>query len=82
VKRLADRRIDKFKARLVAQGFTQRPGFNFDETDTTIIRFDLLQLLLAITAVQGWCPQKVDIKCAFLYSNLKEEIYLILPKGR
>jgi hypothetical protein len=42
VKRLADGSIDKFEARLIAQGFTQHPGFTIDETYTPIIRFDSL----------------------------------------
>jgi hypothetical protein len=42
VKRLTDGSIDKFKARLVAQGFTQHPGFDFDETYATVVRFDFL----------------------------------------
>jgi hypothetical protein len=56
VKRLADGSINKFKAQLVAQGITQRPGFDFDKTYIPVIRFDSLRLLVAITAVQGWCP--------------------------
>jgi hypothetical protein len=56
VKRLADGSIDKFKARLVAQGFTQRPGFDFDETYAPVIYCDFLRLLLAITIVQDWRP--------------------------
>jgi hypothetical protein len=55
VKRLGEECIDKFKARLVAQDFTQYPGLDFDETDIPIIRFNSLQLLLAIMVVQGWC---------------------------
>jgi hypothetical protein len=53
IKRLADGSVDKFKPRFVAQGFSQRPGFDFDETYTPIVRFDSLRLLLAIMAVQG-----------------------------
>jgi hypothetical protein len=44
VKKQADGSMDKFKARLVAQSFTQCPCFNFDEIDVAIIRFDVLQL--------------------------------------
>jgi hypothetical protein len=51
VTRLADWYIDKFKAQLVAQGFAQHPGFDFDETYTPIIRFNSLCVLLAITAI-------------------------------
>jgi hypothetical protein len=46
VKRLVDGSVDKFKARLVAQGFTQCLGFNLDETHILVICFDSLQLLL------------------------------------
>jgi hypothetical protein len=81
VKRLADGSIDKFKARFVAQGFSQRPVFDFDETYIPVVRFDSLRLLLAITAVQGWRPQQVDVKSAYLYSDLDEEIFMTLPEG-
>jgi hypothetical protein len=53
IKRLADGSVDKFKPRFVAQGFSPRPGFDFDETYAPVVRFDSLRLLLAIMAVQG-----------------------------
>jgi hypothetical protein len=81
VKRLADTSIDKFKALLGAQGFTQHCCFDFDETYALGIRFDSLQLLLAIMVVQGWHPQQVDVQSAVLSGDLKEEIYMTLPKG-
>jgi hypothetical protein len=55
IKRLVDGSINKFKAQHIAQDFTQYPGLDFDETDIPIIRFNSLQLLLAIMVVQGWC---------------------------
>jgi hypothetical protein len=82
VKRLTDKSIDKFKARHVAQGFTQCPGFDFDETYAAIIRFDSLRLLLAITVVQGWRLQQVDVKSTFLFGDLEQEIYMNLLEGR
>jgi hypothetical protein len=81
MKRLADGSIDKFKARLVIPSFTQCPGLDFYKTYATVIAFDSLQLLLAITAVPGWHPQQVDEKSAFRYGNLKEETYLTQPEG-
>jgi hypothetical protein len=57
VKRLVAGSVNKVKARFVAQGFSQRRGFDFNETYAPVVRFDSLHLLLAITAVQGWCPQ-------------------------
>jgi hypothetical protein len=81
VKRQADGSIDKFKAQLVAQDFTQCPGFDFDNTYATIVCFDFLRLLIIITVVQGWHLQQVNVKSTFLYHDLKEEIYMTLPKG-
>jgi hypothetical protein len=75
VKKLADGSIDKFKARLVAQGFTQCPCFDFEETYAPILHFDSLQLLLTIMVVQGWCLQQVDVPSTFFYGDLEEEIY-------
>jgi hypothetical protein len=57
VKRLADGSIDKFKAQLIAQGFTQCPSLDVNKTYATVVRFECLQLLLAITVVQDWRPQ-------------------------
>ena len=73
--------ITKYKARLVAQGFSQQPGTDFDEIYSPVVRFDSLRLLLALTAHYKWKPRQLDIKAAFLYSNLKEEIYMQLPLG-
>jgi hypothetical protein len=81
VKRLADDSVDKFKARFVAHGLSQRPGFDFDETYAPVVRFDSLRPLLAITAVQGWPPQQVDGKSTYLYGDLDEEIFMTLPEG-
>jgi hypothetical protein len=81
VKRLADGSVDKFKARFHAQGLSQRPGFDFDETYAPVVQFDGFRLLLAIMAVQGWRPQQVDGKSASLYGDLDEEIFMTLPEG-
>jgi hypothetical protein len=81
VKRLADGSVDKFKARFVAQGVSQRPGFDFDKTYAPVVRFQSLCLLLTITAVQAWRPQQVDVKSTYLYGDLDEEIFMTLPEG-
>jgi hypothetical protein len=81
VKRLADRSIEKFKDRCIAQGFSQYPSFDFDEIYTSVIWLDSLLLFLAITVVQGWRPWQADIKSTFLYVDLEEGIYMTLLEG-
>ena len=71
--------ITRYKARLVAKGFTQRPGVDFDEIYAPVVRYDSLRLLLALATINGWIPTQIDIKAAFLYGELKEEIYMELP---
>lgn len=81
IKHLADGTVDKYKARYVARGFTQVPGQDFDETFAPVVRYDSQRLLLALSAHHKWVPQQLDVKSAFLYGVLKEEIYMELPDG-
>jgi hypothetical protein len=81
IKCLSDGSVDKFKARLVAKGFSQIQGQDYDETFAPVVRFDSLRLLLSIVAANGFVPQQLDVKAAFLYGELKETIYMRLPEG-
>ncbi|KAI0991218.1 hypothetical protein K3495_g16969, partial [Podosphaera aphanis] len=73
--------VERFKARYVAKGFIQVQGLDYDETFAPVVRFDSPGLLLAISANKGWKPRQLDIKTAFLYGILNEEIYMELPEG-
>lgn len=73
--------LSKYKARLVAQGFSQ--GFIYDYSDTfsPVVRFDSFRLLVSIAAYHNHAIGQMDIKGAYLNSNLEEEIYMRQPKG-
>ena len=73
--------IERYKARLVARGDSQIAGADYDELFAPVVRFDSLRLLLAISASKKWRPRQLDVKTAFLYGILKEEIYMRLPEG-
>ncbi|KAH0604611.1 uncharacterized protein H6S33_006279 [Morchella sextelata] len=81
VKPNADRTIEQYKARYVAKGFTQVQYRDYNETFTPIARYDSLRLLLVLAEYNGWTSQQIDIKSAFLYSVLKEELDKELPEG-
>ena len=69
------------KARFVAKGYLQRPGFDFHKTFTSIARFVTIQTLLAIAAGLGLPVHHMDVQMAFLYGDLDEEIYVEQPEG-
>jgi len=73
--------VERYKARLVAKGFSQILGQDYDEIFAPVVCYDSLRLLLAISACKGWRPRQLDVKTAFLYGILKEEVYMDLPEG-
>lgn len=73
--------IERFKARLVARGFSQVYGLDYNETFAPTVRMDTLRIFLAIVAAEDLHCDHIDIKNAFTESHLKEEIYLSPPTG-
>lgn len=81
VKRKSDGTIDRHKARLVAQGFSQRPGFNFEETYASTLGWATLRAILAKSALDDVEVESVDISAAFLNGEIDAEIYMKQPDG-
>jgi hypothetical protein len=73
--------IVKHKARLVARGFLQQEGIDFDDAFAPVARMESVRLLLALSAQQGWHVHHMDVKSAFLNDDLKEEVYVHQPPG-
>ena len=75
--------IIKYKARLVAQGFSQKPGVDYSDNGTfaPVMRSETLRTMLAYTAIHNWKLQQFDIKGAYLHGYLEEEIYMAQPPG-
>ena len=76
----ADGSVDKYKARLVIKGFTQVKGLDYEETFAPVSDLMTVRIVLLICLHYGLIPHHVDVKCAFLNSTLKEEVYVRLPE--
>ncbi|KAJ2944224.1 hypothetical protein O0L34_g18204 [Tuta absoluta] len=71
----------RYKARLVARGFSQRYGEDYDETYSPVVRHSSLRLLLALAAKSNLNVDQMDVKTAFLNGELKETVYMKQPEG-
>ncbi|GJU04811.1 ribonuclease H-like domain-containing protein [Tanacetum coccineum] len=71
--------IERFKARLVAKGFNQRECFDYDETFSHVMV--TVRCLISIVVANSWPLYKLDVNNAFLYGDLKEDVYMSLPEG-
>ncbi|GJV99775.1 putative ribonuclease H-like domain-containing protein [Tanacetum coccineum] len=69
------------KARLVAQGHRQEEGIDYDEVFALVARIEAIRLFLAFASYMGFMVYQMDVKSAFLYGEIEEEVYVTQPKG-
>jgi len=70
LKRLPTGQIKRYKARLVARGFSQQYGIDYEETFTPVVRLESLQTLLAIAAIEDLEVHQMDVSTAYLAGKL------------
>jgi hypothetical protein len=81
IKHNSDGTVERYKARLVARGFMQKEGIDYQETYAPVVRYGSLRLLLAIANTLNLEVHQMDVKTAFLNGDLQEEIYMAQPEG-
>ena len=81
VKRDEQGAIVKHKARLVARGFVQREGIDFEEVFAPVARMESVRLLLALAAAKDWRVHHLDVKSVFLNGKLAETVFVRQPPG-
>nr|GEY57704.1 hypothetical protein [Tanacetum cinerariifolium] len=73
--------VIKNKARLVAQGYTQEKGINYDEVFAPVSRIEAIRLFLAYASFKDFVVYQMDVKSAFLYGKIEKEVYVCQPPG-
>lgn len=81
VKRDAEGEVEKFKARLVIKGCSQKKGFDYNETYAPVARLTTLRILLSVVNNKSLYCQQLDVNNAFLNGDLTEEIFMKQPQG-
>lgn len=79
LKRNSNGQVLRHKARLVSKGYSQVQGGDFDEVFAPVVRFETLRFLLAHVAYNDMELYQVDVKTAFLYGTLNDEIFMEIP---
>ena len=81
IKHKADGSIEKLKAHLVAKGFTQSYGIDYQETFALVAKLNSIRILLSFAANQDWPLHQLDVNNALLNGNLEDEVYMEIPPG-
>ncbi|MCO5611332.1 hypothetical protein L7F22_065584 [Adiantum nelumboides] len=81
VKHNSDRSIRRYRARLVAKGYAQTYGINYEEMFALDAKMATVRAVIAVAATKGWILHQMDVKNAFVHGDLQEEVYMVQPPG-
>lgn len=77
----ADGSIERHKARLVAQGFSQVPGLDCSHTFSPVVKAATIRVVFSLAIVNGWQLRQLDVNNAFLHGKLGDTVYMQQPPG-
>lgn len=75
----SDGTVERFKARLVAQGFTQIPDLDYSHTFNPIVKATTVRIVLSLAVLHKWHLHQLDVKNAFLHGQLIEIVFMEQP---
>jgi hypothetical protein len=80
IKHVVDGSIEKYKARFVAHGFSQKEGIDYEDTFTPVAIYTLIRTIIALAAKMKWNLHQMEVKIAFLNGVIEEEVYIEQPQ--
>ena len=81
IKSKADGSVQRYKAKLVAKGFTQTYGIYYQETFASVTKINSIRVLLSLAVNSNWPLHQLDVKNTFLNGDLEEEVFMSPPPG-
>jgi hypothetical protein len=81
IKHAADGSIEKYKARYVARGFSQKEGVDYEETFAPVARYTSIKAVISLASIMVWRIHQMDAKTTFLNGVIEEEVYIEKPQG-
>jgi hypothetical protein len=81
IKHAADESIEKYNARFVAHGFSQKEGIDYEETFSLVAKYTSIRTIIALAAKMKWKLHQMDLKTSFLNGVIEEEVYIEQPQG-
>lgn len=73
--------IQKYKARFIARGFSQKEGIDFDENFAPVERYTSIRSIISLASILGWKLHQMDVKTVFLNGKVEQEVYVEQPEG-
>jgi len=81
VKHNANGFVSRYKTRLVAKGYAQTYGIDYEETYNPVAKITTVRAIIAMATTKGWSLHQMDVKNVFLHGNLQEKVYMEQPPG-
>ena len=78
-KRNENNEITRYKARLIAQGFSQRPGIDYEKAYSPVMNAITFRYLISLTVSEGLDMHLMDVVTAYLYGTIDTDIYMKIP---
>jgi hypothetical protein len=81
IKHVADGSIEKYKSMLVARGFSQKEGIDYEDMFSHVAKYTSIRTIIALAAKMKWKLHQMDVKTTFVNGVIEEEVYIEQPQG-